>query len=286
MLNYQRRNASSVAAVAEQQGSDRHSQGEHVSDKGSTSTTLPEPASKPFYALNCGVVLSRPPVVTRDLHPFESAYYLYQRRLNERLALPFTRYFYFKKGTPADIEWKRKYRERLTPAREIGRYHAYGKEKWNDELLVDAPESKRDHQVDMLLRDAETTAEEPENAEAQQSEAQGQGQRRKKTEIERPLDRATEADGEGDLKSLNRLLQRSLYLLVKGADGKWSFPTSRLDGKEWLNKVRSPMARNELRRGSFDYTGCRENYYSISRSKCEHLGCWQCAGRPLRTGLL
>ena len=58
------------------------------------------------YTLKAGILLSRPPILTRSLHPFEKAFFFYQKRLQERLALPFTRYFYFKKDTPADTDWK------------------------------------------------------------------------------------------------------------------------------------------------------------------------------------
>lgn len=190
---------------------------------------------KPFYALNCSIILSRPPVITRDLHPFESAYFLYQRRLNERTALPFTRYFYYKKGTPADIEWKRKQKERITPARDIGKYNAYGKDGWHDELLVDAQESERDHQMEMLLSDADTTVEDEEENSGRGKQVQKQ--LRKKNEIERPSPRVTEADEQADLRNLNRLLKRCLYLVVQDKDGQWAFPTSRLDAREYLSKV-------------------------------------------------
>ena len=82
------------------------------------------PVLKPVYTINAGVVLSRPPQITRDLTPFEKAYYFYQKRLNERLALPFTKYFYFRRGTPSDEDWKQKIRERQTAARDIGKYNA------------------------------------------------------------------------------------------------------------------------------------------------------------------
>ncbi|KAF1830571.1 50S ribosomal subunit L30 [Decorospora gaudefroyi] len=173
------------------------------------------------YAVNTGVVLSRPPQITRDLHPFEAAFFLYQRRLNERLALPFTRYFYFKKRTPADVEWKRKMRQRLTPARDIGRYKGYGEEAWNDELLVGADESNFEHQVGKLLEDAE------------QSGLEGAADTTGATKVDhepvdKPMPRVTEADRQHDTKSLNRALQRTLYLLVKNKDGQWQFPQDRL----------------------------------------------------------
>ncbi|KAF2015428.1 50S ribosomal subunit L30 [Aaosphaeria arxii CBS 175.79] len=193
------------------------------------------------YAVNAGVLLSRPPQITRDLHPFESAFFLYQRRLNERLALPFTRYFYFKKRTPADLEWKRKIKQRLTPARDIGRYKGYGEEAWNDELLVGAQESEFEHQVERLLEDAEHGAERPgegENADAQANAAAAEaGRPTKKVEhevVERPMPRITEADKKGDVKSLNRALQRTLYLLVKGKDGKWTLPQDVIVQRETL----------------------------------------------------
>jgi large subunit ribosomal protein L46 len=183
---------------------------------------------KPSYIINAGVLLSRPPQITRDLTPFEKAYFFYQKRLNERLALPFTKYFYFKRGTPADEDWKRKIRERQTPARDIGKYNAYAKDAWNDELLVGAVESEPDHQVEMLVRDAEATV----NATSQDTS--------KKEEIPRPFPRVTEADAKGDLQSLDRALQRTLYLLVQSKDGYWKLPSSPVEGEETLRMVSLP----------------------------------------------
>ena len=208
----QRRSASTAAAVAE--------------SPSQTSTASQAPLPKQAYQINAGVVLSRPPQITRDLTPFEKAYFFYQRRLNERLALPFTRYFYFRKGTPADIEWKQKVKQRQTAARDIGVYNAYSKEGWNDELLVGAKESEPEEQLQALLSDAEVHGTE--------GDMMGEA---KKENIEKPMPRVTEADRVGDEKSLNRLLQRTLYLLVKGGDGRWGFPTSGLVGRENLHQV-------------------------------------------------
>ncbi|KAL5114578.1 hypothetical protein ACEQ8H_007547 [Pleosporales sp. CAS-2024a] len=174
------------------------------------------------YAVHAGVVLSRPPQITRDLHPFESAFFLYQKRLNERLALPFTRYFYFKKRTPADLEWKRKMRQRLTPARDIGRYNAYADDAWNDEVLMGAKESELEWQVERLLEDAATDGRE-------EGEAEEKGMKKVEREVfDKPMPRRTEADEKMDTKSLNRALQRTLYLLVKNKEGSWQFPQDRL----------------------------------------------------------
>jgi large subunit ribosomal protein L46 len=209
-------------------------------------TTSPQTS----YVVNAGIVLSRPPLITRDLHPFESAFFLYQRRLNERTALPFTRYFYIKKDTPADLEWKRKLRQRLTPARDIGRYKGYGEEAWNDEVLVGAREREVEWQVERLLEDAEQTGKEG-ATESSKEEGKKEGEHKEEktvakvdpgkkviehTTFERPMPRITEADEKGDVKSLNRQLQRTLYLVVRNKEGRWMFPQDRM-AKESLHTV-------------------------------------------------
>ena len=190
-----------------------------------SSSTSTFPVVKPVYTINAGVVLTRPPQVTRDLEPFEKAYYFYQKRLNERLALPFTKYFYFKRGTPADMDWKKKIQERRTAARDIGNYNAYSSDAWNDELLLGAQESEPEHQVEALVQDAESTA----NATSQDTS--------KREEIPRPYSRVTEADKKGDHRSLNRLLPRTLYLLVRSKAGYWKFPSSPVEVEETLRQV-------------------------------------------------
>lgn len=198
-------------------------------------------ALKPAFAIKAGVVLSRPPQITRDLTSFEKAYYFYQKRLNERLALPFTKYFYYKRGTPADEDYKRKIKERLTPARDIGRYSAYSKDAWNDELLVGAVESEPEHMVEQIYRDAESV-----------SSSQQEGAV-KKEEIPRPAPRVTEADVKNDQRSLNRRLQRTLYLLVKPKDGQWQFPTSLVGPTENLRTVCDPVFKTRIYQHRFDW---------------------------------
>ncbi len=191
------------------------------------SSLLQSSATQPNFRVKAGILLSRAPLLTRDLTPFEKSFYFYQRRLNERLALPFTRYFYFKKGTPADLEWKRKMKDRRTAARDIGLYNAYRSEGWNDELLVGAKESEVEHVVDALITDAESTG----STEEQVGE-------RKKDKVDRPQPRQTDADRRGDLSSLNRRLDRTLYLLAEQPEGRWTLPSSDLRPRENLYQVR------------------------------------------------
>ncbi|KAI4151517.1 MAG: hypothetical protein L6R39_002004 [Caloplaca ligustica] len=148
--------------------------------------------------------------------------------------MPFSRYFYYQKGTPGDVEWKRKIKERKTPARDIGLYDAYDRETgWNDEVLVGARESEPEEVVEALVRDAE---EEVKKEEEGQEGAEGaEGKEKVKKEVVKPMPRVTEADRIGDTKSLDRLLQRTLYLLVKRGNGRWWFPSDGLVGKESLH---------------------------------------------------
>ena len=202
------------------------------------------------YRLLASPVISRPPLLTRELTSFEKAFYLYQKRLNERLALPFTRYFYYKKGTPSDIEWKRKQRVRKTAARDIGVYDAYGPEAWNDELLVGDETTEPSRQVGALIRDAEGKDivdatqmgdGETDGQEVSGDPREGEGVRKEvgqQVAIERPMSRVTEADQALDYRSLNRKLDKALYLFIKNKEGRWRFPEDRVYGRENLHQVR------------------------------------------------
>ncbi|KAJ9614114.1 hypothetical protein H2200_002250 [Cladophialophora chaetospira] len=184
-------------------------------------------ATQPTYAIRAGIVLSRPPLITPDPHPFETAYYLYQRRLNERLVLPFTQYFYYRRNTPAFEHWRKHRRERGGVAtRDIGNYNAYTPESWNDEVLIGDETGKPERIVENLITE-----------EGRQAEFTGRGDSKFAG-----LRRATEADVKGDLRSLERRLQRTLYLLVKtkgsvGKQGDWRFPSGPVVGFEGLKEA-------------------------------------------------
>ena len=114
----------------------------------------------------------------------------------------------------------------MTPARDIGVYNAYSKEGWNDELLVGAKESEPQEQVEALLKDA--IVEEGDD---------GLGSSTRTEAVEKPMPRVTDADRQGDLRSLNRALMRTLYLVVQDQNGAWRFPYGGLIGKEGLRRV-------------------------------------------------
>ena len=178
------------------------------------------------------MLLSRPPLLTPDPHPFETAYHLYQRRLNERLVLPFTQYFYYKPETPAFEHWRQARKARNGVAgRDVGGYNAFAKDGWNDEALMEYQAGERDSIVKQLVAE-----------EGRGKEFAGESPRGRPEMA--GLTRVTEADEKGDVRSLERALTRTLYLLVKrkrasGRDGAfWSFPAGEVAGaKEGLKEV-------------------------------------------------
>ena len=97
-------------------------------------------------------------------------------------------------------------------------------------MLVGDEISEPAVQIESLVRDAEVEVKEREGEEV------------RKEELERPMSRRTKADERGEMASLNRLLTRTLYLLVKkgGEAAKWMFPSNELLRDESLHTVCCP----------------------------------------------
>jgi large subunit ribosomal protein L46 len=219
-------------------------------------------ASTAEYITHSGILLSRPPLLTNPPTAFEKAFYFYQKRLNERLVMPFTRYFYFKKDTPALADWKIKAAERdWQPARELGGYNAHREDAWNDELLVGDKLSETSSLVDALVNEATPRAivgKDGKPIEATEEEM---------VRVQKPLGRITEADRTNDQKRLDRKLNRTLYLCVKREKGGWGFPAGALEGRENLDQVCACFT-------------CFSHFSSCSESVCcanmEIPGCGTC----------
>lgn len=210
-------------------------------------TTDAAPTSE--YAIHSGLLLSRPPLLTKPPTPFEESFYFYQKRLNERLTLPFTRYFYFKKDTPAFLDWKLKASERnWQPAHELGGYSAFGEDAWNDELLVGDETSKTSSMMNKLVEESVVRAVEGKDGQARELSAEEK--EREAATADQPgsealpalhlLPRFTEADIANDQTRLDRKLNRTLYLCVKRPQGGWGFPAGAIEGKENLRDVSHP----------------------------------------------
>ncbi|KAL1839280.1 hypothetical protein VTJ49DRAFT_1680 [Mycothermus thermophilus] len=195
-------------------------------------TTTPQTAPNPrHYTIQAGIILTRAPLLTREQTPFENAFYLYQKRLNERLTAPFRPAFYFKPDTALDLDWRLKLRERHgVPAKDIGRYNPRGRMAWNDEVMVGSPVCDPENIREKLLADAELRV--SEDGEPIPAED--------RVPVERPMPRRTEADEKRDTKRLDRALDKTLYLVVKkgsGEQARWEFPCGLVTTEEALHET-------------------------------------------------
>ncbi|EWC47039.1 hypothetical protein DRE_03801 [Drechslerella stenobrocha 248] len=185
------------------------------------------------YQLASSVIISRAPILTRELTPFEKEFFFYQRRLDKRLVRPFVRDFYFKKGTLAFDEWKAK-------RRDMKLYNPHSRtDGWMDELRHGA---KYADDEDMSYEDLVKYTVSGEDITAGDTDEEVAA---KKT-MTKPLPRETEADAAGDVRSLNRKLSRTLYLLVKRGDREehaWKFPQANLVGTENLKQCAEGVLR-------------------------------------------
>ncbi|QUC19309.1 uncharacterized protein UV8b_03550 [Ustilaginoidea virens] len=218
-------------------------------------------APPPCYDVRSGLVLTRPPLLTRKLHPFENAFFFYQKRLEERLNTPFVTSIYFKPDTARRLDWNLKVGERRgTVAKDIGVYSGKSARAWDDELRAGDPLSGQDSLVDSLLRDAEARV--SDDAEVIPAEDV--------VPVERPAPRETEADRAGDLRRLDRQLDRTLYLVVRGAGG-WEFPADLVAKHENLHEA--------ARRVMDQAAGVNMNTWIVGRVPVAHV-----VEQPVRDG--
>lgn len=199
------------------------------------STTVAAPSSTD-YDIRSGLILTRAPLLTRPLHPFEDAFFFYQKRLEERLNTPFVTSVYFKPDTARRLDWDLKVKERQgTVAKELGAYHGKTSRAWDDELKVGDALSRQGSIVTSLLRDAE----------ARVSDDAELIPEADVVPVEPPVARVSEADEKGDVRRLDRQMEKTLYLVVKGKDG-WGFPADTIPVGENLHEVSSPSPKHIL----------------------------------------
>src|SRR3569833_1190202 len=187
------------------------------------------PAAPALYKIKSGIVLTRPPLLTQYPTAFEKAFYLYQKRLEERLAAPFYPGMFFREGTPSDLDWKMKYAERgFMAAKDIGFYRPRRRDhRYRDEVLVGSRLGDPAVVREVLLKDAEVRITE-DGQEIPPEEV---------VPVERPLPRRSEADAKGDVRALDRAMEETLYLVVKGKSGAWEFPAGDVLTSENLHEV-------------------------------------------------
>ncbi|TKY88152.1 hypothetical protein EX895_002862 [Sporisorium graminicola] len=147
------------------------------------------------------LILSRPPVVLREPSSFEKAYHEYNRQLSEALQQPFPKDFYFKKGSAAEKRFEED--QTSSPQGFSAIATAAGS--------ASKGKAAKTKEAPALSASSSTTEGDAEN---------------------RPLPRTTPADASNDVRSLERKLDRTLYLVVKQKSGKdaaaWRFPAKAL----------------------------------------------------------
>lgn len=158
-----------------------------------------------------GAVVSRQPLILRDLTPFEKEYFLYQKNLERDHAATFGAEFYFKKGSVAERRWKQQEAERLAAA------------SGASSTSTGAKGSKSSKGAAEAVQDEIT---EEDRVAALEAKIQFN-------------DRITDADRKNDVRSLERALARTLYLIVKKPREQhaWQFPQGGVRVCENLQEV-------------------------------------------------
>lgn len=198
---------------------DSHNHHHHSNNPPSTPSPLRRPLRHDPHA---------PPLTTRTLHPFENAFFFYQKRLEERLNTPFITSIYYKPDTARRLDWDLKVQSRGgTVAKELGVYNGKASRAWDDELRVGDKLSDQESVLGALLKDAEARVSDDAEMIAPEDVVK----------VEAPPERVTEADRKGDVKRLDRKLDRTLYLVVK-SEGRWVFPSDVIAEGENLHEVR------------------------------------------------
>ncbi|RHZ54735.1 hypothetical protein Glove_423g17 [Diversispora epigaea] len=173
------------------------------------------------YRIVAGIVLTRSPIILRDPHPFEREYYIYQQRLEQLHAAPFPVDFYFKKGSVAEKKW----RERKA-------------KEWSESLLSFSGTKdiivKKDNGGDVDLSDTKSSSTGTTTTTTTTTSSSSSSS--SDDEEIKIASRITAADIENDVKSLDRVLQRTLYLIVKKPRNKhaWQFPQGGVEKPETL----------------------------------------------------
>lgn len=168
-------------------------------------------ASSSSNKIISSLILSRPPVILREPSSFEKAYHDYNRQLSEALQQPFPKDFYFKKGSAAE---KRFEEDQASSPQGFS-------------AIAAAASGSASKSKAGKGKEAAAPSSSPSSS-AAESDAES-----------RPLSRITKADESNDVRSLERKLDRTLYLVVKQKSAKgaaaWRFPAKALTDAKHQN---------------------------------------------------
>lgn len=198
-------------------------------------------ATKPTTKIVLTLLLLRNPIITADLPTFQTQYYKYQKELWKRLMWTFPKWFYFRDGTIAAQKFKELNRDPVDNNPDI-------------EYPRGRPDIRqnRDRRFKQELNLPKTYNEDaaPDAVVA-------------KDDLSRkiiPNSRVTKADETNDQKSLERLLARTLYLVV-GDGSKWTFP-------EFAQGEALQALHDAAEQGLYKIGGTGINYFNVSNTPC------------------
>ncbi|KAG5365590.1 54S ribosomal protein L17 [Yarrowia sp. C11] len=185
-----------------------------------------------------GMILSRIPIVTSEPTPFAKQYYQYMDGLKRQMMFTFPSFLYYKRGTLAE----RKYRE-LNKIPTQARDGVVYPEGIPD--VVNHRERSAAQQIALPPKGIEGTRGAKKSAEESEED-----------EI-KPNSRVTEADQQNNTKSLERKLDRTLYLLAQTKNG-WRFPSVVVNEKETIDEA--------AKRGIHELGGPNMNIWNVSHT--------------------
>ncbi|KAJ2391082.1 hypothetical protein H4S02_001509, partial [Coemansia sp. RSA 2611] len=157
-------------------------------------------------AVRAAMVVQRDPIVIQQATGFEAAADQYFQWLEYRSAEKFPRDFYFKPGSSAERNWAALEEQRAA--------------EWYFDM-ASKPAEKREEKV-----------KQPEGEEEEDEQLGRERSTQQQTVAVQP--RTTKADATDDLQSLERRLDRTLYLVVRNSAGQWEFPQGTVQSDELL----------------------------------------------------
>lgn len=184
-----------------------------------------------------GMILSRIPIVTSEPTPFAKMYYEYMDGLKRRMMWTFPSFLYFKRGTLAE----RKYRE-LNKIPTQARDGVVYPEGIPD--VVNARERSVSQKIVVPTKDSKEGSR---GAKAEDAEE----------DVIKPNPRITEADKQNNVKSLERKLDRTLYLVAQTKNG-WRFPSVVVNEAETIDEA--------AKRGIHQLGGPDMNIWNVSHT--------------------
>lgn len=188
--------------------------------------------------INGGMILSRIPIVTSEPTDFAKQYYSYMDGLKRRLMWTFPSFLYFKRGTLAE----RKYRElnKIPTQARDGVVYPKGIPD-----VVNHRERSAEQKIVLPQKDKEGARGVKKVSEEEEED------------VIRPNSRITDADHNGDVRSLERKLDRTLYLIAQTSGG-WKFPSVVVNEQETIGEA--------AQRGIHELGGPDMNVWTVSHT--------------------